>query len=317
MSENSLSTSASGVAVLTKLNVHATKSSVGEQNISDDNEMALPDRNFKENISSSINTSNLADNLERRHPICHEGATSDAIQTESPSIKIKSVPFLGVGTFSLDLDSTSRGITTGRFNKRNKTRRCGDCPGCTASNCNKCVNCLDMVRNGGPGNLKQACIDRRCIKPQIPGHEPSLNCTKIQNNMPPISTILPTTSSEMIEMEEIATKYILASVQQDSKNISENNAQEESKESRSFDEDVPRFQQMQKCIPNVGSADICYETDDTNRIKNETSNKGFIKMLQKAERYVNEFDVAEQSRPKLSYGAMCALAIKVHRSSML
>lgn len=171
-----------------------------------------------------------------------------------------------------------------------------------------------MVRNGGPGNLKQACIDRRCIKPQIPGHEPFLNCTKIQNNMPPISTILPTTSSEMIEMEEIATKYILASVQQDSKTNSENNAEEES---RSFDQDVPRFQQMQQYVPNVGSADICYETDGTNRIKNETTNKGFIKMLQKAERYVTEFDVADQSRPKLSYGAMCALAIKVRRSSML
>ena len=41
MSENSLSTSASGVAVLTKLNVHATKSSIGEQNISDGNDMVI------------------------------------------------------------------------------------------------------------------------------------------------------------------------------------------------------------------------------------------------------------------------------------
>ena len=75
---------------------------------------------------------------------------------------------LGVGTFSIDPEAVSRGLSSGILNKRGKMQRCGNCKGCNANNCEKCVNCRNMVKYGGPGNLKQACVERRCIRPQIP-----------------------------------------------------------------------------------------------------------------------------------------------------
>ncbi|XP_065895978.1 uncharacterized protein [Dysidea avara] len=50
--------------------------------------------------------------------------------------------------------------------KRNKPRRqrCKSCNGCLAKDCGKCIECRDKVKFGGPGKLKQCCINRKCIK---------------------------------------------------------------------------------------------------------------------------------------------------------
>merc|ERR1712025_312564 len=39
--------------------------------------------------------------------------------------------------------------------KRGKRRRCVGCKICNKSDCNRCKYCLDMVKNGGPGRLRQ------------------------------------------------------------------------------------------------------------------------------------------------------------------
>jgi hypothetical protein len=48
--------------------------------------------------------------------------------------------------------------------------------------------------------------------------------------------------------------------------------------------------------------------DDTGHVG--SPNKGFFKMLRRAEQYVADLDPFDTTRPKLSYGAMCALAIQ-------
>ena len=45
-----------------------------------------------------------------------------------------------------------------------KRHRCGVCVGCNATNCGRCVYCLDMLQFGGTGNLRQSCIERRCVE---------------------------------------------------------------------------------------------------------------------------------------------------------
>ena len=138
--------------------------------------------------------------------------------TESvPSSRnIKSLSSLGVGTFSIDHEAVSRGISSGILNKKGKMQRCGNCKGCNATNCEKCVNCRNMVKYGGPGNLKQACIERRCVNPQVPMQEsgqPNVSLGKAFDGIEKITMsnlpiILPTTTAEMIKMDEVSTKYI-------------------------------------------------------------------------------------------------------------
>jgi hypothetical protein len=50
------------------------------------------------------------------------------------------------------------GMSCGRFVKRNKVSRCGECQGCNSTNCGTCLACQDMIKFGGPGHLKQACM---------------------------------------------------------------------------------------------------------------------------------------------------------------
>ncbi|KAL9185901.1 hypothetical protein ACHAXT_003678 [Thalassiosira profunda] len=40
--------------------------------------------------------------------------------------------------------------------------RCGECLACTRDDCGACRYCLDMPKFGGPGSLKQACVERTC-----------------------------------------------------------------------------------------------------------------------------------------------------------
>uniref|UniRef100_A0A1X7ST04 CXXC-type domain-containing protein n=1 Tax=Amphimedon queenslandica TaxID=400682 RepID=A0A1X7ST04_AMPQE len=48
------------------------------------------------------------------------------------------------------------GVTLG------KRRRCGVCEMCQQPDCGKCNACADMVKFGGTGRSKQACVNRRC-----------------------------------------------------------------------------------------------------------------------------------------------------------
>ena len=43
-----------------------------------------------------------------------------------------------------------------------KRRRCGVCEVCQLADCGKCTACHDMVKFGGSGRSKQACVHRRC-----------------------------------------------------------------------------------------------------------------------------------------------------------
>ena len=43
-----------------------------------------------------------------------------------------------------------------------KRRRCGVCEACQLPDCGKCRSCMDMVKFGGTGRSKQACLARRC-----------------------------------------------------------------------------------------------------------------------------------------------------------
>lgn len=48
-----------------------------------------------------------------------------------------------------------------------KRRRCGACEACLEPDCGQCSNCKNMIKYGGPGTSKQACVHRRCPNMQI------------------------------------------------------------------------------------------------------------------------------------------------------
>ncbi|XP_014253428.1 DNA (cytosine-5)-methyltransferase 1-like [Cimex lectularius] len=58
--------------------------------------------------------------------------------------------------FSEQLDNTDGEV------KGPKRMRCGICEACQMADCGTCVHCRDMVKFGGSGRSKQACIKRRC-----------------------------------------------------------------------------------------------------------------------------------------------------------
>lgn len=43
-----------------------------------------------------------------------------------------------------------------------KRRRCGVCEVCQLADCGTCNHCKDMIKFGGSGRSKQACVHRRC-----------------------------------------------------------------------------------------------------------------------------------------------------------
>ncbi|XP_046403240.1 DNA (cytosine-5)-methyltransferase PliMCI-like isoform X2 [Ischnura elegans] len=50
----------------------------------------------------------------------------------------------------------------GKENLVCKKRRCGICEACQQPDCGQCISCKDMVKFGGSGRSKQACIARKC-----------------------------------------------------------------------------------------------------------------------------------------------------------
>ena len=89
---------------------------------------------------------------------------SQVVHSSQRSKSIKELSKMGVGTFSIDED-TAKNLVSGRFVKKIKVKRCGQCKNCRKRNCRECVACLDMPKYGGQGQLKQACIHRRCTDP--------------------------------------------------------------------------------------------------------------------------------------------------------
>ncbi|GLH01282.1 DNA (Cytosine-5)-methyltransferase PliMCI [Gryllus bimaculatus] len=53
----------------------------------------------------------------------------------------------------LDVDSDNKGP---------RRQRCGVCEACQHPDCGTCVACSDMIKFGGTGRAKQACVKRRC-----------------------------------------------------------------------------------------------------------------------------------------------------------
>ena len=44
-----------------------------------------------------------------------------------------------------------------------RRKRCNSCEGCQRNDCGECSNCRDMIKFGGPGKKKKACIMRKCV----------------------------------------------------------------------------------------------------------------------------------------------------------
>ena len=54
-----------------------------------------------------------------------------------------------------------------KANKKHRFKACLKCTGCRTENCGQCVHCLDMPKFGGLGTIKQKCIRRICVNPQL------------------------------------------------------------------------------------------------------------------------------------------------------
>ena len=65
-------------------------------------------------------------------------------------------------TPSLERSLVSKGVSSNGGGGSARDSRCGGCEQCRRPNCEKCANCADMLKYGGPGLIKQACIFR-CI----------------------------------------------------------------------------------------------------------------------------------------------------------
>ena len=64
----------------------------------------------------------------------------------------------GRGGGSTPRAATSRKSSSGF----SRSRKCGDCHGCRSVECGQCKFCSDMPKNGGPGKIRQVCIQKRC-----------------------------------------------------------------------------------------------------------------------------------------------------------
>ncbi|XP_071444299.1 DNA (cytosine-5)-methyltransferase 1-like [Hetaerina americana] len=60
--------------------------------------------------------------------------------------------------FREQMDSKAEGKESMAF----KRRRCGICEACQQPDCGSCASCKDMVKFGGSGRSKQACLTRKC-----------------------------------------------------------------------------------------------------------------------------------------------------------
>ena len=71
------------------------------------------------------------------------------------------IPKPGISVNKYDKYSTN--ITIGE----RKRGHCGSCLACTRDDCGQCRYCLDMIKFGGPGKKRQACMLRKCSEMSV------------------------------------------------------------------------------------------------------------------------------------------------------
>ncbi|KAG7505437.1 F-box LRR-repeat 19 [Solea senegalensis] len=64
--------------------------------------------------------------------------------------------------------SKALGGGAGGGGARRRRTRCRRCQACTRSECGECHFCKDMKKFGGPGRMKQSCLQRQCTAPVLP-----------------------------------------------------------------------------------------------------------------------------------------------------
>uniref|UniRef100_A0A8C6XMK3 F-box/LRR-repeat protein 19 n=1 Tax=Naja naja TaxID=35670 RepID=A0A8C6XMK3_NAJNA len=69
--------------------------------------------------------------------------------------------------------SSSKGAGAGA---RRRRTRCRKCKACLRSECGECHFCKDMKKFGGPGCMKQSCLQRQCTAPVLPHTAVCLVC---------------------------------------------------------------------------------------------------------------------------------------------
>lgn len=60
-------------------------------------------------------------------------------------------------------NNASSSSSDGSNGRRRPAIQCHKCTHCAAPDCAKCRFCLDKPKFGGPGRLKQKCVERRCV----------------------------------------------------------------------------------------------------------------------------------------------------------
>uniref|UniRef100_A0A8C6W4E4 DNA (cytosine-5)-methyltransferase n=1 Tax=Nannospalax galili TaxID=1026970 RepID=A0A8C6W4E4_NANGA len=93
---------------------------------------------------------------ERRQTIRHSAKEKDKGPTKATTTKL--VYQIFDTFFAEQIEKDDREDKENAF----KRRRCGVCEVCQQPECGKCKACKDMVKFGGTGRSKQACLKRRC-----------------------------------------------------------------------------------------------------------------------------------------------------------
>ncbi|XP_073453187.1 lysine-specific demethylase 2A isoform X2 [Aquarana catesbeiana] len=63
---------------------------------------------------------------------------------------------------------TISGQTAASSGVRRRRVRCRKCQACLQRECGTCHYCKDMKKFGGPGRMKQSCMQRQCLAPRLP-----------------------------------------------------------------------------------------------------------------------------------------------------
>ncbi|KAJ1168773.1 hypothetical protein NDU88_000687 [Pleurodeles waltl] len=65
---------------------------------------------------------------------------------------------------------------------RRRRVRCRKCDACLQGECGVCHYCRDMKKFGGPGRMKQSCVERQCLAPRLPHSVTCALCGEVDKN---------------------------------------------------------------------------------------------------------------------------------------
>ncbi|XP_069485045.1 lysine-specific demethylase 2A isoform X2 [Ambystoma mexicanum] len=65
---------------------------------------------------------------------------------------------------------------------RRRRVRCRKCDACMQGECGVCHYCKDMKKFGGPGRMKQSCVERQCLAPRLPHSVTCALCGEVDQN---------------------------------------------------------------------------------------------------------------------------------------